>query len=117
MVQSFSLSHFLLLKHPDESSNNLLIYLVNIRALHTSSLRKMYVIIHARYLLLAFAFSLVGSLSTNKAIIPSNRRHWLKHSVSGAITSILTINLEEVSCNAAETVGKDPNCNDARCLG
>lgn len=77
----------------------------------------MHVIIHASYLLLVFAFSLVGSLSTNKAMIPSNRRHWLKHSVAGAITSIITINLEEVSCNAAETVGKDPNCNDARCLG
>lgn len=48
---------------------------------------------------------------------PSSRRQWLSNTL--AFTTLTTQTLISIpeSSNAAETIGKDPNCNDASCLG
>jgi len=53
-------------------------------------------------------------LSISKA--PHSRKQWLKQSLQGVLITLVAKNINE-PCNAAETVGKDPNCNDATCLG
>ena len=57
--------------------------------------------------------TLVTSTSTADALSPINRRTLFKSVLPGTMVAIATPG----SVQAAETVGKDPDCNDATCLG
>jgi len=74
----------------------------------------MYLNLLSKTITVACIIRIAEGLSINKS--PTERRQWFKQSLKGTFITLVAESIDKPS-NAAETVGKDPNCNDATCLG